>query len=52
MVIQNKALIFALEVLMSSQYTNNMHANELLVNSANWLIKQGVTTIYSMLVHE
>ncbi len=36
MVMQNKALISALHVLINSQYTSNMHANK---NSKNWSLK-------------
>ncbi len=36
MLMQNKTLIFALEVLINSQYASNMHANKQLVNSKNW----------------
>jgi len=38
MVMCNKALICALEVLINSQYPNNMHANKQLVNSENWTL--------------
>ncbi len=35
MVMQNKALICALSVLINTQYASNMHANKQLVNSEN-----------------
>ncbi len=38
MVMKNKALIRALEVLINSQYASNMHANKQLVNSENWTL--------------
>ncbi len=35
MLLQNKALMCALYVLINSQYASNMHANKQLVNSEN-----------------
>ncbi len=37
MIIQNKALICVLKVLINSQYASNIHANKQLVNSENYL---------------
>ncbi len=36
MIVQNKALMCALEVLINSQYVNNRHANKQQVNGENW----------------
>ncbi len=34
--VQNKALICVLYVLINSQHASNMHANKQLVKSENW----------------
>ncbi len=39
MVMREKVLICALEVLINSQYASNMHANKQQVNSENWSLK-------------
>ncbi len=36
MVMQNNALICALEVLINSQKSNNMHASKQLIKSSSW----------------
>jgi len=40
MVLQNKLLMCALQVLINNQYPRNinMHANKQLINSENWTI--------------
>jgi len=38
MVMQKKALICALYLVINSQYSSDMHANKQLVNSENWTL--------------
>jgi len=44
MVMQNKALICVLKVLINSQYPSNMqHSNKQVVNRENWTFNESVT---------
>ncbi len=39
MVMQNKLVICALDVLIKNQYASIIHTNKQLVNSENWFLK-------------
>ncbi len=50
MVMQNKELIWALQVLISNQYISNMQANRQLVHIKNCFLNKSVTNVANQAV--